>query len=83
MKSGILCGIPGPLKSDLDGVGHCHAPHLQEQLTHVLATASAADQHANAAIDGFHDSEAHLGPAVVHNSIEVLDQCLSQVLNRP
>src|SRR5205823_10363831 len=51
-------------------------------VTHVLIAASAVDQHADVAVDRFHDAEANFGPAVVENPIDVFDQRGGQLLKR-
>src|SRR5215471_10086571 len=82
VRSGILRGFLDFLKNDVFGVRDGHTLRFQQQIAHVLVAASPVDQHADVAFDGLDDSEAHLGPAIIHNSVEVLDQRLGEFLKR-
>ena len=76
----VLRGFLRFLKSDIFGVGHGHAFCFQQQVTHVPIAATAIDQHADITVDGFDNSEAHFGSAIVQNAVEVLDQHLGELL---
>ena len=45
VRSGILCGFPGYLNSNIFGVDHGHAPRFQYEIARVLIYAAAVDQH--------------------------------------
>jgi hypothetical protein len=40
----------------------------------VFVATPAVDQHADVAVDRFNDSEAHSGPAVFQNPVDVIDR---------
>ena len=58
-------------RKELD-VGQRHPLGLQQQIAQVLVAPPAVNQHTNIPVHGFHYSEANLGPAVVHNTFDVL-----------
>ncbi len=75
------CFLDG-VNSDEFDVGYSHSLGLQEQVAEILITASAVDQHTNVPVDRFDHTEAHLGPTVVENAVQVLDQHCGEFLKR-
>jgi len=53
VRSGILCGFPGYLNSNIFGVDHGHAPRFQYEIARVLIYAAAVDQHTDVIVDSF------------------------------
>src|SRR5260370_202961 len=79
---GILgCFLDG-VNSDEFDVSYGHPLGLQEQVAEILITASAVDQHTNVPVDRFDHAEAHLGPTVIENAVQVLDQHRGEFLKR-
>ncbi len=69
----ILCGF---LESDEFGLSGSQALRLQQQIVHVSITAAAAEQSFDVAVDGFHHSHRYLRPAIVQNTLEMIQQHL-------
>src|ERR1700676_30752 len=63
-------------------VGHRHPLGLQQKISQVLIAATTVDQHANVSIDGLNYTKANLGPAVVQNALQMLQQHVRQLLER-
>src|ERR1035438_1442930 len=70
----LLRNFLHPLNREELDVGHCHPLGLQQQIPQVLIPPAAVDQHTDVPVHRFHDSEAHLRPAVVHNAFDVFEQ---------
>ena len=75
------CFLDG-VNSDEFGVSYGHPLGLQEQVAEVLITAPPVDQHANVPIDRLDHTEAHLGPTVVEDAVQVFDQHRGEFLKR-
>jgi hypothetical protein len=63
-------------------VHHGHALGLQQQISEILVAATSVDQHANIPIDGLDYAKAHLGFAIVGNTVHVLQQRRREFLKR-
>src|SRR5580658_10907555 len=68
--------LRGFLKSDEFGLGGGQALRLQQQIVHVSITAAAAEQSFDVAVDGFHYTHRYLRPAIVQNTLEMIQQHL-------
>src|SRR2546430_10083890 len=78
----ILRGFLRAADRDEFNVGHDHSFDLQQQVLQVLVAAAAVDHHANICIEGLHYPKADLGPTVVQNAIQVVQQHRSEFLER-
>src|ERR1022692_1150539 len=70
----LLRNFLHPLNREELDVGHRHPLGLQQQIPQVLIPPAAVDQHTDVPVHRFHDSEANLRPAVVHNAFDVFEQ---------
>src|ERR1700684_2883093 len=66
--------LRGFLKSDEFGLGGGQALRLQRQIVQVSITAAAAEQSFDVAVDGFHHTHRYLRPAIVQNTLEMMQQ---------
>ena len=80
-ESGKVCVLRGFLKSDEFGSRGGHPLRFEQQVVEVAVTASAAQQRFDVAVDRLHHSQFDLGPAVVQDSLQVIDQHVRQLLH--
>jgi hypothetical protein len=80
-ESGKVCVLRGFLKSDEFGSRGGHPLRFEQQVVEVAVTASAALQRFDVAVDRLHHSQFDLGPAVVQDSLQVIDQHVRQFLH--
>src|ERR1035438_4910119 len=70
----LLRNFLHPLNREELDVGNRHPLGLQQQIPQVLIPPATVDQHTDVPVHRFHDSEANLRPAVVHNAFDVFEQ---------
>ena len=70
-RVGILRGFPDSPQSEEFEVADRQSLGLEEQVTKILVAAAAIDEHSDVAIDGFYDTQADLGPAVVRDAVQM------------
>ena len=70
------------LKNDKFGLGDRHALSLEQQVAEILVATPPSKQGFDVAVDGFHDSEAYFGAAVVEDAVEMIQQHFREVLKR-
>ena len=59
-------------KNDEFGLGDRHALGLEQQIAEVFVAAAPSKKGSDVAVDGFHDSEAYFGAAVVEDPVQMV-----------
>src|SRR5665213_312380 len=68
------------LKNDKFGLGDRHALGLEQKIAEILAAASPSKQGFDVAVDSFDHPERCLGAAVVEDTVQVIQQVVSEFL---
>ena len=73
-ESGKLCILRGFLKNEELGLGCGEALRFEQQVMHVSIATAASEQSFEVAVDSFNHSHRYLGPAVVQDAFEMIQQ---------